>query len=141
MSTNDDPSTPHNELGIDLGNLGDGDGSTPNDPGDADEGANGLQNKPTIRSAVTSGSSTTLKGRLDSTPNTSFTVQFFANPSGGDEGKKLIGQKRVTTNTEGKVSFTFSPSQKVSVGKTVTATATGPEGTSEFSVPRTVVSA
>jgi CSLREA domain-containing protein len=139
--SNDDPSTPQNELGIDLGNLGDGDGSTPNDPGDADEGANGLRNKPTIRSAVTSGSSTTLKGRLDSTPKTSFTVQFFANPSGGDEGKKFIGQKRVTTNTEGKVTYAFSPSQKVGVGKTVTATATGPEGTSEFSVPRTVVSA
>jgi hypothetical protein len=68
-------------------------------------------------------------------------VQFFANPSGGDEGKKFIGQKRVTTNTEGKVTYAFCPSQKVGVGKTVTATATGPEGTSEFSAPRTVVSA
>ena len=40
----------------------------------------------------------------------------------------------------GNVSFTFSPAQKVGVGKTVTATATGSEGTSEFSAPRTVVS-
>ena len=47
----------------------------------------------------------------------------------------------MTTNSDGKVSFTFSPSQKVGAGKTVTATATGSEGTSEFSTPRTVVSA
>jgi CSLREA domain-containing protein len=139
--SNDDPSSPRNDLGIDLGNLGDGDGPTPNDPGDADEGANGLQNRPAVASAVTSGGTNTLKGRLDSTPNTDFIVQFFANPSGGDEGKTFLGQKKVTTNSEGKVSFTFSPSRKVGVGKTVTATATGSEGTSEFSAPRTVVSA
>jgi trimeric autotransporter adhesin len=127
------------ELGIAFGDFGDGDGPTPNDPGDADTGANGLQNKPAIRSAVTASSTTTLKGRLDSTPNTSFIVQFFANPS-GNEGKTFIGQKKVTTSSEGKVSFTFTPARKVGAGKTITATATGPEGTSEFSAPRTVVS-
>jgi hypothetical protein len=102
----------------------------------SDPGANGLQNKPSIRSAVTSGGKTTLKGNLRSTPNTSFTVQFFANSSG--EGKKFIGQKRVTTSSEGKVYFTFSPAQKVGAGQPVTATATGAEGTSEFSAPKTV---
>ena len=85
------------------------------------------------------GRTTTLKGTLRSTPNTSFTVQFFLNPSGGDEGKKFIGKKRVATNSDGKVSFTFSPTRQVGVGETVTATATGAGGTSEFSAPRTVV--
>ncbi len=128
-------------LGIDLSDESDsGDGPTPNDPGDTDEGANGFQNKPVIASAVTSSRTTTLKGRLESTQNTDFIVQFFANPT-GNEGKKFIGQKRVTTNLEGKVSFTFSPAREVGVGKPVTATVTGPEGTSEFSAPRTVVSA
>jgi hypothetical protein len=51
-------------------------------------------------------------------------VQFFANPSGENEDK---------------VSFTFSPAQEAGAGKMVTATATGSEGTSEFSAPRTVV--
>ncbi len=45
------------------------------------------------------------------------------------------------TDADGKVSFTFVPSSRVGVGKTVTATATWAEGTSEFSAPRTVVSA
>jgi hypothetical protein len=68
-------------------------------------------------------------------------VQYFSNPSGGDEGKTFIGQEKVSTSADGKASFTFSPARKVGVGKTVTATATGSEGTSEFSAPRTVVSA
>jgi CSLREA domain-containing protein len=125
------------QLGIDLsGGSQNSLGETVNDPGDADEGPNGLQNKPVIASAKTSGGTTILKGRLDSTSNTAFTLQFFANSSG--EGKKFIGQKRVTTSSESKVSFTFSPAQKVGAGQPITATATGAEGTSEFSAPKTV---
>jgi hypothetical protein len=126
-------------LGIDLiGGTENAAGATKNDALDADLGPNGLQNKPVLTSATTSGGTTTLKGRLDSTPNTAFTVQFFSNPSGTDEGKKFVGQKRVRTNSEGKVSFTFVPSRRVGAGQPITATATGPEGTSEFSAPRTV---
>ena len=120
-------------LGIDLGT----DGPTANDPGDADAGPNGLQNKPDIASAITSGGKTSVRGNLSSKPNKTYVVRFFSNPS-GNEGKKFIVQKKVTTGSEGKVSFTFSPALKVGVGKTVTATATGTEGTSEFSAPRTV---
>jgi len=126
------------ELGIDLG----ADGPTANDPGDADTGANGLQNKPALTSARTSATSTTVRGKLNSTPNRTFVVQFFSNPSGTDEGKKFTGQKSVTTDGSGNATFSFSPAQKVGVGRTVTATATNPAGsTSEFSAPRTVVSA
>lgn len=122
-------------VGIDLGN----DGSTPNDPGDPDTGPNNLQNKPVLTAAVTSGGSTTIQVRLDSTPNQTFTVQFFSNPSGTDEGKKFIGQKSVTTNSNGATGiFTFSPSQAVPVGQAITATSTRAGSTSEFSAPRTV---
>ncbi len=72
-------------------------------------------------------------------PGKTFVACLFSNPSGGEEGKKLIGKKKVTTNSDGKVSFTFVPSKKVGVGNAITATATGSEGTSEFSAPKTVV--
>ncbi len=131
-------------LGIDLSSelsSSDGDGPTPNDPGDVDTGPNGLQNKPVLTSAKNVGSKTTIKGKLLSKPDKTFTVQFFSNPSGTNEGRKFVGQKRVKTDSEGKGAFTFVPSRRVGVGQAITATATGAEGTSEFSAPRTVVSA
>jgi hypothetical protein len=100
---------------------------------------NGLQNFPTIASATTSGSGTTITGELDSTPNTTFTIRFFSNPQGEDEGKKLLGQQSVTTGSGGKTSFTFKSNQAVPVGQNVTATATdGGGNTSEFSDPKLV---
>ena len=125
-------------LGIDLG----GDGPTANDAGDADTGPNGLQNKPRVTSAKTGALKTTINARLNSAPNRTFVVQFFSNPSGTDEGRVFIGQRSVTTDGSGNVSFAFSPAQKVGLGRTITATATSPAGdTSEFSAARTVVSA
>jgi hypothetical protein len=124
-------------LGIEL----DDDGRTPNDgPGDADTGPNNLQNFPAITSATNSGGTTTIDGQLKSTPNKTYRIEFFSNPSGTDQGKKFIGSKdNVTTNANGNVSFRFTPSQKVAVGQVVTATATDPEGnTSEFSTPLAV---
>ena len=124
-------------LGIDLGY----DGPSLNDAGDADTGPNGLQNKPVITSAKNADGKTTVRGKLNSAPNKTFTVQFFSNPSGTDEGKVFIGQKSVTTDGSGNVTFAFSPAQKVALGRTITTTATSPGGsTSEFSAPRTVVS-
>ena len=131
-------------LGIDLLDTSEGsftDVSNPNDAGDADSGPNALQNKPVLSSAKIVSGKSTIRGRLSSKSKQSYVVRFFSNPSGGDEGKKFIGQKKVTTGKDGKVSFTFSPAQKVGVGETVTATATGSEGTSEFSAPRKVVAA
>jgi titin len=123
-------------LGIDLGS----DGPTPNDPGDADAGPNDLQNKPILSSAKTSATSTTVRGTLNSTSGKTIVVRFFSNPSGTDEGKTFIGQKSVTTDVSGNASFTFSPAKKVSLGQSVTATATSQAGnTSEFSAARTVV--
>ncbi len=127
----------NDQLGIDLGV----DGRTPNDLGDADTGANALQNFPVLSSAKTVSGKTTIKGKLNSRSNAGYLIQFFSNPS-GDEGKMFIGQKSVTTDDSGNASFTFTPSSVVKVGQTITATATkdSNSNTSEFSAPRTVAS-
>jgi len=123
-------------LGIDLGD----DGPNANDPGDADTGANNLQNKPLLSSAKKGATgTTTVRGKLDSTPNKTFNVQFFSNPSGTDEGKTLLGSVAVSTNGAGDASFAFSTKKAIRLGQNITATATGAGGTSEFSAPRKVV--
>ncbi len=130
--------TDNEDLGIDLGSAEFGDGVTPNDPKDPDTGANGLQNFPVLTSVAQSRGQTTIKGKLNSKPDKTFTIQFFSNPVGG-EGKRFVGQKSVTTNANGNVSFEFQPAQAVPTGQTVTATATDPGGnTSEFSAPKSV---
>ena len=130
-------------LGIDLLGTGEDDLSniaTANDQGDGDSGPNHLQNKPVISSAKTSSTATTIKGTLNSKPNQTFTIRFFSNPA-GNEGKTFIGEKSVITDDSGNATFTKALA-KVSVGKTVTATATkSGDDTSEFSAPRTVTSA
>ena len=116
--------------------------STPQPDPDSDSGPNGLQNKPVLSSAKTVSGKTTIVGKLNSSPQQTYTIQFFSNPS-GNEGKKLIGQKSVTTDASGNRTFTFSPATAVSVGQTVTATATNTSSsgdTSEFSAPKTVAS-
>lgn len=118
-------------LGINLGD----DGATPNDPDDGDTGPNNLQNKPNLTSAENSATATTIKGSLNSVPNRTFRVRFFSNPS-GNEGKKYIGAKNVTTNANGDTgSFTFKPENKVGVNQNITATVTGTTtgNTSEYS--------
>ncbi len=122
-------------LGIDLN----ADGPNKNDALDADTGPNNLQNKPVLSSATTFKTTTTVEGRLNSKPNQTFTIEFFSNPS-GNEGKTFIGSKSVSTNDNGIATFTVTPFQAVAAGQTVTATATGAEGTSEFSPPKAVVS-
>ena len=126
-------------LGIDLvGGAQNAAGATANDPGDTDTGPNNLQNKPVLTSAVTSGGVTTIQANLNSTPDSTFVIRFFSNPS-GNEGKQFIGQKSVTTDSNGNVSFSFSSTTAVPTGQTVTATATSSGGdTSEFSAPREV---
>jgi CSLREA domain-containing protein len=130
-----------NLLGIDLtGGTESISGNTFNDPGDTDTGPNQLQNYPELTSATTSGGTTTIKGKLNSTPGKTFTLRFFSNPQGDPaEGKKYVGSKSVTTNSNGNDSFTFTPSHAVAVGQVITATATNPVGnTSEFSLGKQV---
>jgi len=121
-------------LGIDLG----GDGVTANDHCDTDTGANDLQNYPVITSASFSGGMVTISGTLDSTPNTTFHLEFFSNavcdPSGFGQGQTFLGS--TTVMTDGSCSASFGPLMfAVPNGQHfVTATATDPNGnTSEFS--------
>jgi CSLREA domain-containing protein len=124
------------ELGIDL--VSGIPGATPNDLKDPDSGPNGFQNKPVLSSATTTRSSIIIRGNLNSTPQKTFTIQFFSNSS-GNEGRTLLGQKSVTTNANGNAPFAFTFAKAVPAGQVVTATSTGSAGTSEFSGPRTVV--
>lgn len=131
------------DLGIDLSNVGLGDGVTPNDAKDPDSGANTLQNRPGLISAQTSGGKTTVDTKLNSTPNKTYVIRYFSNPvdDGGPSdtgGKKYMGQKIATTDAKGNSGvFTFTPAQSVPAGWNVTATATNPGGsTSEFSAPK-----
>jgi hypothetical protein len=131
-------------LGIDLLSLSLSENSTnvstPNDSLGADTGPNNLQNKPVLSAAKTGSLITTIKGKLESVPGKSYTVEFYSNPSNTNEGKKFIGETTFQTSVDGLQTFTFSPATKVPVGQTVTATATNAttHDTSEFSAPRTV---
>ena len=81
-----------------------------------------------------------ITGALNSAPNTTYTLQFFASatadPSGYGEGQTLIGTTTVTTDSFGNAPFaaTFT-GQVVPAGDAVSATATDPSGnTSEFAL-------
>lgn len=125
-----------NQIGIDLysGVLG----VTPNDVGDADTGANNLQNFPVITSVISNGGTTTIQGTLESASSSQFRIELFSNntcdPTGFGEGQNYLGFTNVTTDASGHGSFTFNvPSANV-VGGFFSATATDPNGnTSEFS--------
>lgn len=122
-------------LGIDLANDRN---PAPNDAGDLDTGANNLQNYPIITSAKVNAGGTTITGTLNSTANTTFRIEFFANgacdPSGHGEGALYFGSTTATTDASGNVSFSASFPNALPAGQVITATATDPAGnTSEFS--------
>ena len=120
-------------LGIDL-SL---DGITPNDDGDSDGGGNGQQNFPMLTSINGVGANTVISGVLNSTPNTTFRIEFFGNDAIDQtkygEGQLFAGFTNVTTDASGNATFSASV-PRVTSGRSVTATATDPNGnTSEFS--------
>jgi hypothetical protein len=122
------------KLGIDLG----GDGVTPNHVGGLIFGPNGFENFPVLTSAVASSKSTKIAGTLNAAANSSFTIQFFSNPtadpSGFGQGQTLLGSTTVQTDANGNATFTATVHVVLSSGLAVSATATDPSGnTSEFS--------
>jgi hypothetical protein len=127
-------------LGIDLRMNG----VTANDPGDPDTGPDGLQNYPVIASAITTGGTSWIEGSLNSTPSTSFALHFYSNtapdPSGFGEGETYLGTINVNTDASGNATFVRSGAPLTS-GSFITATATGPSGTSEFSAVNDVAPA
>ena len=101
--------------------------------------ANHVQAAPALSSAVL-GTNTIVIGSLTSDSNTTFRVEFFANPSGlGGQGKTFLGATNVTTGNGGTVNFSAGLASTVPAGQLVTATATDPAGnTSQFSSSTTV---
>jgi hypothetical protein len=121
-------------LGIDLSPIG----VTANDPGDADTGANNLQNFPLLTSVTSGNNTTVIQGTFNSTPNTAFRIDFYSNtacdPLGNGDGGRFLGTTTVTTAGNGNAAINASFPIGLATGRVVTATATDPFGnTSEFS--------
>lgn len=122
-------------LGIDLGNAG----VTPNDTGDADTGANTLQNFPVLTSAKgAAGGGVNVQGTLNSTASSTFTLHFYSNAScdgsGNGEGQAFLGSATTTTAANGNATFNVTVAGTALPGQVITATATNSLGnTSEFS--------
>ena len=113
-------------LGIDLIN--------PNTNGGPQTGPNNLQNAPILTDGSTPGM---VSGSLNSSPNTTFTVEFFGSPNSDatepGQGRDYLGSVKVMTDPLGNASFTFSFTPTAATPY-LTATATDQYGnTSEFS--------
>ncbi len=128
--------TGNSGLGIDLGVSG----VNSNDIGDGDAGANNLQNYPVLNLAYSTASGAVINGTLNSTANTQFPLEFFSNAScdssGYGEGETYLGTTTVRTDASGNAAFSFTANvgSPVTVGRSITATATDTNGnTSEFS--------
>jgi len=125
-------------LGIQL-NTGVGAPPEPNDVGDADDGANRLQNYPLITSAAIAGGNLTVSATLNSTANSTFRIELFSSvacdPLGNGEGQSFLGFADVATDGAGNA--TLAPTVvAVPAGQpiiTATATNATTNDTSEFS--------
>ena len=119
-------------------------------------GGNNSQNFPVLNPnpLTNTASGSPIIGTLNSVPNTTFTIEFFANnpaavpvaledaepgvaaadPIGFGEGQTYIGSTTVTTNASCNASFSFTP-PTLAPGQVVTTTATNTStgDTSEFS--------
>jgi Ca2+-binding RTX toxin-like protein len=118
-------------LGIDLGN----DGVTQNDTA-GHVGPNNFANFPFLQ-GLTLGSTTVVSGQLQSTPNTMFTLDFYASPtsdpSGHGPASRYLGAANVSTDRTGLAAFNLALNAATVRGEYLTATATDPAGnTSEL---------
>ncbi len=130
--------------GIVLNETGQLDVPTPNDPGDADTGANDLQNSPVVVTAAVAAGQLTALTTLNSTPNTSFLIDFYSggtlDSTGGSEGRTFVGTALATTDANGNATFTPAFASALTGTQYLTATATTVAGspygdTSQFSPP------
>jgi hypothetical protein len=108
-----------------------------NDAGDADTGGNGRQNYPELTTVEDSGGGTAhVVGTLSSRPSTTYSVELYASTNCGKfqfgEGEVLVKRFDVLTNGSGVAPIDTTVTLPGGKPK-LTSTATGPEGTSEFS--------
>lgn len=98
----------------------------PNDVLDIDGGGNDRQNYPFISSVVTNGSNFDILGRLHSTADSSYRLEFFSSTncdsSGAGEAENYLGFTNVTTDASGDSNFSLS--LPVQAGSYLTAIAT-----------------
>ena len=120
-------------LGIDLGP----DGRTANDtasPPDSDTGANGLQNFPSV---IVDADGSRISGTLLSTPNTDFEIELFVgsecDASGNGEGATFQASVERHNKPVRLRQLRVRANASIQEDEVVTATATGLQGTSEFS--------
>jgi parallel beta-helix repeat protein len=120
-------------ISIDLG----GDGATLNDAGDIDDGANHLQNYPSLTYVAAVGSSLSrLTGLLDTdAPSTKFLVQAYTY-DGATSTFSVVGTQEITTNSNGDGTVLFSGLNGPMLFATATNLTTGE--TSEMSLVATV---
>ncbi|MCB0033529.1 MAG: tandem-95 repeat protein, partial [Anaerolineales bacterium] len=120
-------------LSIDLGDNG----RSNNDNDDTDTGANNFQNFPIILETVLSDDALTVTGFLNSTPNQTYTLEFFASEScvlfGGGE-QTYLGNGTASTDADGNTYFSIDGLAYTADGSFITVTATDNAGnTSELS--------
>jgi hypothetical protein len=138
-----------NDVAIDLGQ----DGSTPNDPDDADSGPHGLQNTPVLTGAAVRGSDLVVGFSVDSSAvatTGSLLVELYkADVAEAPQGVQSISYQCFAGNEIANAVVTL-PAGAVAVGDSVVALATSfsdanctvvAEGTSEFSMKRAVTAA
>lgn len=105
-------------LPVDLGPIG----TTANDSGDGDSGANSLQNAPVLTGAVRNGLSTIVTGYLESTPSADFRIEFVAD-SPGMTTLGPLAVLNVETEPNGRIDFAVIFVATMQPGTRVTALA------------------
>lgn len=127
---------------IDLGGTsGDVNGITPNDVGDVDTGPNGIQNFPVLGPVQVAGSSISIPYAIDSA-DVLYALEFSFSSLCDASGNGPAGQmQRDPVELSGMQAIGTATFQLPAVAANgfVTATATGPDGTSEFSACRAYV--
>ena len=115
--------TNHSFMQLDLG----GDGPTTNDVKDEDTGPNQLQNYPIIDVVGVSSSRTQISGKLESTPNSTFVLDLFAQIP-GTIGNQADANLLVTTDSNGLANWLFEPAIAIDLNSVVYATARNAAG-------------
>ena len=127
----------NSELGVDLA----GDGITFNHVGFV-AGPNNYQNYPVLTVATSDGETLRVGGYLESEANQDYTIDVFSNetcdPTFFGEGERYLGSFSVSTDEFGVEIFDQPISAGVAEPIGISATATGTNGTSEFSYCRPV---
>ncbi len=134
-------------LGIDLGDKGT---VALNIVPAVSSGVNESQNFPNVYAARTRNGQTIIGGELNSTPNSSYVLQFFDSnncnagvPENYGQGETYLGSTQVNTDQFGNTAFGYTLGSLVAGNTYITSTATKlvngiPAETSEFSLCRLV---